>query len=124
MILCSKIRWTSGAAMMGLALSVVHAQPPPDIESALVKIGPIVDPVCTARLYRPLMPKNDITSNLPQPYPGITVIRNKSFGPDPKDVVDIFSAESGPTNRTVLIYVPGGAGNKIEIQDKSGNAFY
>src|SRR5579862_716758 len=124
MILCSKIRWTSGAAMMGLALSVVHAQPPPDIESALVKIGPIVDPVCTAKLYRPLMPKNDITSGLPQPYPGITVTRNQSFGSDPKDVVDIFSAKSATKNRTVLVYVPGGAGNKIEIQDRSANAFY
>ena len=100
------------------------AQPPADIEAALVKIGPIVDPVCTAKLYRPLMPKNDITSGIAQPYPGITVTRNQSFGKDPKDVVDIFSAQKGPARRTVLVYVPGGAGNKIEIQDKSANAFY
>jgi hypothetical protein len=120
----SKSRWVLAAAVMGLAVSIGHAEPPPDIESALVKIGPIVDPVCTAKLYRPLMPKADITSNLPQPYPGITVTRNQSFGPDPKDVVDIFSVKSGPAKRTVLVYVPGGAGNKIEIQDKSANAFY
>ena len=44
--------------------------------------------------------------------------------PDPKDVVDVFSVKAGPKNRTVLVYVPGGAGNKIEIQDKSANAFY
>ncbi len=119
-----KNRWLTGAAFIGLAVSIGYAEPPADIESALVKIGPIVDPVCTAKLYRPLMPKNDITSNLPQPYPGVTVTRNQSFGPDPKDVVDVFSVKSGSKNRTVLVYVPGGAGNKIEIQDKSANAFY
>jgi triacylglycerol lipase len=70
------------------------------------------------------MPKNDITSSVPQPYPGITVTRNQAFGPDPKDVVDVFSAKGGPNNRTVLVFVPGGAGNKIEIQDKAANAFY
>jgi hypothetical protein len=64
-----KSLWVSGAAVVGFAVSSGHAEPPADIESALVKIGPIVDPVCTAKLYRPLMPKADITSNLPQPYP-------------------------------------------------------
>ncbi len=117
-------RWLFRAALLGLASTVIHAQPPSDIETALQKIGPIVDPVCTARLYRPLMPKNDITSNLPQPYPGVRVTRNQSFGADPKDVVDIFTGKTGPAKRTVLIYVPGGAGNKIEIQDKTANAFY
>jgi hypothetical protein len=117
-------RWVLGAAVIGLAVNIGYAEPPADIESALVKIGPIVDPVCTAKLYRPLMPGNDISSNLPQPYPGITVTRNQSFGPDPKDVVDIFSVKTNATKRTVLVYVPGGAGNKIEIQDKAANAFY
>lgn len=113
-----------GTAVSAFALAVGHAEPPPDIEAALVKIGPIVDPVCTAKLYRPLMPKNDITSKVPQLYPGISVTRNQSFGPDPRDVVDIFSGKKGPSMRTVLVYVPGGAGNKIEIQDKTANAFY
>jgi hypothetical protein len=119
-----KCRWVLGAAVIALAVNIGHAAPPADIESALVKIGPIVDPVCTAKLYRPLMPKEDVTSSLPDPYPGIAVTRNQSFGPDAKDVVDIFSGKTGPKNRTVLVYVPGGAGNKIEIQDKSANAFY
>ncbi len=117
-------RWALPAAVLALATALSHAAPPADIEAGLVKIGPIVDPACTAKLYRPLMPKNDITSNLPQPYPGIAVTRNQSFGPDPKDVVDIFVGEKGPAVRTVLIYIPGGAGNKIEIQDKTANAFY
>ena len=106
-----KSRWVSGAAVLGLAVNIGHAQPPTDIESALVKIGPIVDPVCTAKLYRPLMPKNDINSTVTPLYPGITVARDVSFGPDPMDIVDVFSADKGPDSRPVLLYVPGGAAN-------------
>jgi len=111
-----------------LALSFMavaaKAQVPPDIEAGLVKMGHIVDPPCTAKLYRPLMPANDITSSATPVYPGITVVRDASFGPNPKDVVDIFTADKGPASRPVLIYVPGGGGNKIELQDKEANAFY
>ncbi len=111
-------------AVSAMTTGVALAAVPPSIEAALVKIGPIVDPPCTAKLYRPLMPANDISSGVAQPYPGITVVRNQSFGPDPLDVVDVFSADHGPAARTVLIFVPGGAGNKTEIQDREANAFY
>src|SRR5579863_6830262 len=107
-----------------LAAGVAVAQVPANIESELQKMGHIVDPPCTAKLYRPLMPANDITSDKTPLYPGITVVRDQSFGPSPMDVVDIFTADKGPASRPVLIYVPGGVGNKIEIQDKEANAFY
>jgi len=107
-----------------LAVGVAMAQVPANIESELVKMGHIVDPPCTAKLYRPLMPANDITSDKTPLYPGITVMRDQSFGPSPMDVVDIFTSDKGPASRPVLIYVPGGVGNKIEIQDKEANAFY
>jgi triacylglycerol lipase len=99
-------------------------QVPTDIETQLQKMGHIVDPACTAKLYRPLMPANDITSGANPLYPGMTVVRDASFGPNAKDVVDIFSGDKGAAKRTVLIYVPGGGGNKIELQDKEANAFY
>src|SRR5207237_1737506 len=57
-------------------------------------------------------------------YPGVAIARDVSFGPHPKDLVDIFSPDKGTGNRTVLIYVPGGGGNKIEQQDREANAFY
>src|SRR5665213_3669552 len=103
---------------VSLVTSLAFAQVPPNIEAGLRNIGPIVDPGCTAKLYRPLMPKNDITSDANPLYPGITVVRNQSFGSNPDDAVDIFTADKGPAARTVLMYVPGGGGNKIEIQDK------
>src|SRR5579859_3433848 len=81
-----------GAAVMS---RLVWADVPPTIEAGLRKIGPIVDPACTAKLYRPLMPAKDITSGDPNPYPGVHVLRNQSFGKDPKDVVDIFAGDKG-----------------------------
>jgi hypothetical protein len=104
--------------------AAARAQVPADIAQGLKKIGAIVDPSCTAKLYRPLMPKNDISSSATPLYPGIAVSRDVSFGKAPKDVVDIFSAEKGPNSRPVLIYIPGGAGNKVEIQNREANAFY
>jgi hypothetical protein len=103
---------------------VATAEVPATIETELVKIGKIVDPACTAKLYRPLMPANDVTSGVTPLYPGITVARDVSFGPNPKDVVDIFAADKGPASRPVLIYVPGGGGEKIELQDQEAHAFY
>lgn len=107
-----------------LAAGVSEAQVPANTETELIKMGHIVDPPCTAKLYRPMMPANDITSDTTPLYPGITIVRDISFGPNPRDVVDIFSADKGPASRPVLIYVPGGVGNKIELQDKEANAFY
>jgi hypothetical protein len=116
------------------AAATAQAQVPPDIETGLRKIGQIVDPPCTAKLYRPLMPKNDYNTywppNAPAPtnlmplYSAIKLARDVSFGSYPKDLIDIFSPEKGDSNRTVLIYVPGGAGNKIEQQNREANAFY
>src|SRR5215467_1252280 len=128
-------------AMFGVAFCIAafaataQAQVPPDIEAGLRKIGQIVDPPCTAKLYRPMMPKNDYNTywpvgtsgpaDLKTPlYPGVALARDVKFGPNAKDLVDIFSPEKGGGNRTVLIYVPGGAGNKIEQQDREANAFY
>jgi hypothetical protein len=106
------------------ASTLAAAQVPAAIESELVHIGKIVDPACTAKLYRPLMPANDVTSSAKPLYPGVTLERDLSFGTDPKDVIDIFVADKGAKSRDVLIYVPGGGGNKIELQSQEAHAFY
>src|SRR5439155_17850536 len=127
--------WMLGAVVwIAYMASMAQAQVPPDIEAGLRKIGQIVDPPCTAKLYRPLKPKNDYNTywppgapaptNLMPLYPGVKLSRDVSFGPHQKDLIDIFSPDKGASNRTVLIYVPGGAGNKIEQQDREANAFY
>jgi hypothetical protein len=107
-----------------VAGGMAQAQVPASIEAELLKIGHIVDPPCTAKLYRPLMPANDINSSVTPLYPGITIARDVSFGPDPKDILDVFTADKGSGSRPVLMYIAGGAGNKIEQQDREANAFY
>ncbi len=115
--------------------SLVEAQVPPVIEAELRKLGQIVSPGCTAKLYRGLMPDNDYNTYWPvdadapntkiKLYKGLTLSRDVQFGSNPKDLVDIFVGDKGAAvNRTILIYVPGGGGNKIEQQSVEANAFY
>ncbi len=120
------LRTTLSALLLAAAgvAGTAQAQVPENIYQEMKKIGQIVDPACTAELYRGFMPANDYNSSANPLYPGINLARDVSFGAHPMDLIDIFSAASGPANRTVLIYVPGGGGNKIEQQSKNSNAFY
>jgi len=122
------------AVGVAVAGATATAQVPANIEAELLKIGQIVDPACTAKLYRPLMPANDFNTywplDAPSPksmaplYPGVTIVRDQSFGPNTKDVLDIFTGEKGGNSRPVVMYVPGGGGNKVEQQVRESNAFY
>ena len=122
------------AALAALATGTLQAQVPPAIEAELVKMGRVVDPGCTGKLYRPLFDKNDYNTYWPvdaampnkdiKLYKGVTILRDVSYGPQPKDLIDIFVPDKGKDNRTVFIYVPGGAGNKIEQQSVEANMFY
>src|SRR5688572_12210534 len=113
------------------AAATTLAQMPPDIAAQLRQIGPVVDPVGTAMIYRPLQPK--------APYRGVTVTRDLSYGADARQIMDIFvpaAAVAAPAPpvppavpppiaapRPVLIFVSGGAGNKVEPV-AAGDAFY
>ena len=91
------------AVLIGAA-TVAHAQVPPQIAKQLVAIGRGVCTEQTAQLYQPL--------HSGPPYKGVTIARDISFGSDPKNVIDVFAPEQGGGSRPVLIYVPGGPGNK------------
>src|SRR5215469_3626841 len=91
---------SAAAFLLGPAVAPVHAQVPDDVESGLKKIGQVVDPACTAKLYRPSMPAKDYNTYWPVGasapadtaplYPGITIVRDQSFGSNAKDLVDVF----------------------------------
>jgi len=104
------------AATAGLALqaTAATAQVAPEMKAKIAEIGRIVDPPSTAALYGPLQPK--------APYAGVTVARDIKYGPDPRNILDVFTV-SNTGSRPVLIFVPGGAGNKIEPVPQ-GEAFY
>ena len=99
-----------------------RAEVPKDIAAKLCEMGRVVDPPGTARIYRPLHPS--------EPYKGVNVARSVSFGPDPDNVLDIFTPASGGGARPILIFVSGGAGNRKEGPPpagpvaEGGDAFY
>jgi acetyl esterase/lipase len=90
-------------------------QVPPAVAKQLVNIGRGVCVPQTSEVYRPMHPN--------PPYAGLTIARDQKFGPNAQDVADVFWAEKGGGNRTVLIYVPGGAGNKLQ-GGPNGDVFY
>jgi hypothetical protein len=122
------------AAAIFMVTGIAQAQLPPQVEAELRKLGPVVEPGCTAKLMRPLFGKNDYNTYWPvdaaapnkniKLYPGVALMRDLSYGPEAKDLIDVFSPEKGAGNRTVLIYIPGGAGNKLEQQSVEANMFY
>ena len=82
------LRWGLGVLVLitALAPAVVQAQVPPLVEAELVKMGRVVDPGCTGKLYRTLFDKNDYNTYWPvdaampntkvKLYPGVTVTRD------------------------------------------------
>ena len=95
--------------------AVSFAAVPPDIAAKLHEMGPVLDVPGVAKLYRPLQPT--------PPYPGVKVERNVKYVDTERTVLDVFAPEKGGGKRPVLIYVSGGAGNKMEpVPD--GAAFY
>lgn len=106
-----------GLWLVAIAAGIAPAQVPPEIAKQLAAIGRGVCVGETAPFYRPLHPS--------PPYPGISITRDVPFGPDPKNVLDVFTPANGDgnTGRPVLIYAPGGAGNKRQ-GGKYGDVFY
>src|SRR5437588_1456189 len=94
---------------------MAQAEVPPEIAKQLVAIGRGVCVPETAQIYRPLHPN--------PPYSGVSITRDISFGPDAKNVLDVFAPEKGGGSRPVLIYVSGGAGNKLQ-GGPNGDVFY
>jgi hypothetical protein len=113
MISIQKASWVVAIAIA--AAGMAQAEVPPEIAKQLVAIGRGVCVPETAQLYRPLHQN--------PPYAGVTIVRDQSFGPDPMNVLDVFSAEKGGGSRPVLIYVSGGAGNKVQ-GGPNGDVFY
>jgi acetyl esterase/lipase len=98
-----------------LACSPAMAQMPPDIAEKIAAIGRVVAPEKTAEIYTPLQEK--------EPYAGIKVARDVKYGPDARNIVDVFTAEGATGARPVLMFVHGGGlirGNKRP----AGSAFY
>jgi triacylglycerol lipase len=97
------------AALLGLLAVAVPAaaQPPPEIAAELRRIGRVIAPPPTAVLYAPLHPQE-----VPA---GFRVERDASYGPDPRNRLDVIAPEGAGSGRRVLLFIHGGgfvAGDK------------
>jgi len=95
------------AALGASAPGPAAAQMPPDIAEKIAAIGRVVDPEKTAPIYAPLQEK--------EPYAGLKVARDVKYGPDGRNVLDVFVAEDAAGARPVIMFVHGGGyvrGNK------------
>ena len=101
--------------LIAIAAVTATAQVPPEIAAQLRQIGTGVCVPETAKIYAPLQQH--------APYAGVTVVRDISYAPDPRTIMDVFTPEKGGGNRPVLIYVSGGGGDK-KVNGPDGDAFY
>jgi len=106
---------TAIAGCIFVCAPAANAQVPADMAAQLRAIGNGVCVPETAKIYKPLQAK--------APYPGVTIVRDISYGSDPRMIMDVFAPEKGGGNRPVLIFVSGGQGNKIE-GPPDGDVFY
>jgi len=106
----------AGIATAGMMLpTAAQAQMPPDIAAKIAALGRVVDPENTGKIYTPLQEK--------EPYAGIKVSRDVKYGPDARNIVDVFTPETGAAGRPVLMFVHGG-GMIRGIKHAPGSAFY
>jgi acetyl esterase/lipase len=73
---------------------------PIEIAEELRDIGARIEVPRTAALYAPLLPS--------EPYEGVTVNRDLSYGPHARNVLDVFSASDAAPKRPVLVFIHGG----------------
>ncbi|MFM7001966.1 MAG: alpha/beta hydrolase, partial [Limnohabitans sp.] len=73
----------------------------PQIASELAKIGPVVAPPPTEKLYAPLQER--------EPYAGVQLRRDVRYGSDARHLLDVFTPDTPQTGQPVLVFVHGGA---------------
>jgi acetyl esterase/lipase len=91
------------------------SQVPPAIHAQLLGIGRVVDPQATGPLYAPLQPQ--------EPYENVRVARGQAYGPDARNLLDLFVPEPAEVDRPVLVFLHGGAFVGGERR-REGSPFY
>jgi acetyl esterase/lipase len=79
----------------------VHSAVPASIAAELLKIGPVVAPPPTEKLYAPLAER--------EPYAGVQVRRDVRYGADARNLLDVFTPDKAQAGQPVLVFVHGGA---------------
>lgn len=100
------VRWMPAICAAAIAGCAYFAGTPqdsgmsPELAAKVAAFGRVIDPPKTIPLYAPLQEK--------EPYRGVRVVRDVHYGPDARNLLDVFSPGNGSAPRPVLVYVHGG----------------
>lgn len=87
--------------------STAHGEVPENIKNGLSEIGRVViDPSATADLYRSL--------HSAHPTADAQITRDISYGPNPRNMLDVFRPGTAKNKARVLVFVTGGMGDRNE----------
>jgi acetyl esterase/lipase len=92
--------WALAIALAVGAASTAMAEMPQDIADSIRRIGPVINPAETAKLYAPLQAR--------EPYREVVVERDRTYGPHDRNRLDLFKAAQAGSAKPVLIFVHGG----------------
>lgn len=88
---------------------------PAAIAAELEAIGAVIDPPRTTAIYAALQPK--------EPYSGIAVARDLSYGPAERNVLDVFTSPEPGAGKPVVVFIHGG-GFSRGAKHTPGSPFY
>lgn len=104
------------AIALCVSLPAAATEMPPDLRDAVRKIGPVINPPETAKLYIPLQAK--------EPYQDVIVSRNETYGPHARNLLDVFRPATASAARPVLIFVHGGGYERGDKRSPAESPFY
>jgi triacylglycerol lipase len=94
----------------------VAAEMPEELAEAVKKIGPVINPPETAKLYGMLHAK--------EPYRYVVVTRDETYGTDARNRLDVFRPASAAGALPVLIFVHGGGYERGDKRPPADSPFY
>jgi triacylglycerol lipase len=110
------LKYLALVACLAFATPANAGEMPRNIAEAVRKIGPVIDPPETAKLFAPLQMK--------EPYVGVKVTRDQKYGPADRNRLDIFTPDKREGQRPVLLFVHGGAFTGGDKRGANNSPFY
>jgi acetyl esterase/lipase len=100
-----------------LTAACAIAQMPTYLEQQILAMGPVINPPAMAALYKPLVSEHP-------PDADVYFRRDIRYGPDERNLVDVFTQKTFAKNRPVILFVHGGAFVRGDRRTGADSPFY